>query len=133
MMHNLSSNLQKLIRRIIRPFMAERELAYYDRPHCRWPSPRKGEWSDHVICGEPPVDVVDVQNLQTLLKQIRSGNEALAEVLPGLLGATMDDTGGVPVCAAHKEMLFDEIAMIFSSATPQDQERLKEWLTDRNS
>jgi hypothetical protein len=30
-------------------------------------------------------------------------------------------------------MLFDEIATIFSSASPQDQERLKEWLRERNS
>lgn len=131
-MPTLWSHLRDLVRRMIRPFMAARELAYYGRRHCRWPSIREGSWGvTHVVCGAPPVDVVDVGNLQTILKQIESGNEALAEVLPKLLSATTDETGGLAVCPAHKAVLLEEITTIFSSANQQDQERLKEWLRER--
>lgn len=87
----------------------------------------------HIVCGNPPVDVVDVRNLSSIVDRLKSGNEALAHVLPPLLEATMDDTGGLPVCESHKVFLLDEILTLLESANPQDQELLRRWLEGRRS
>ena len=91
------------------------------------------EWGViHVVCGEPLVDVIDVHNIRTMFQQLRSGDEATAEVLPGLLSATMDNSGGLPVCEAHKALLWSAVSRIFSAASAQDQALLREWMNARN-
>ena len=128
-------NLGRLVGRMIQPLMRffSRETDYYSRPHCRWPWVREGKWGlIHVVCGKPPVDVIDVQNIRGIFQQLKSGDEATAEVLPGLLSATMDETGGLPVCEAHKVVLWGELGRIFSAASAEDQALLKEWLNAGN-
>ena len=128
-------NLGRLVGRIIQPLMRffSVETDYLYRPHCRWPWVRKGKWGVlHVVCGEPPVDVMDVQNIGTIFQQLKSGDEATAEVLPGLLSALMDKTGGLPVCEAHKAVLWEELGRIFFAASAEDQALFKEWLNARN-
>lgn len=120
----------RLFRPLIRPF----RYSYYRRPHCRYPWVHEDSWGiAHVVCGNPPVDVIDVHGLEILLNVLKRGNKVSAQVLPRLLGALMDATGGLPVCDAHKTVVREEVGEMFANATAEEQEAFKEWLRMRPS
>ncbi|MBI2198306.1 MAG: hypothetical protein HYU42_06845 [Candidatus Rokubacteria bacterium] len=128
--------LGKVVAGAIRPWMAAREFAYHSRPHCRFPSVRRISWgANHVVCGEPPVDAVDVHNVQTIAEIVTGGRDAgmlpsalvRLLVIPGILGSLADRTGELAVCAAHRDFLWGDIAAAVDSADPEDQERFKQW------
>ena len=76
-----------LLQPVVKPFC----FSYYNRPHCGHPCVRKNSWGVyHVICGNPPVERVDVKGLEETLNHLKSGDPALAEVLPHMLSATIE-------------------------------------------
>jgi hypothetical protein len=114
-----------LLQPVVKPFC----FSYYNRPHCGHPCVRKDSWGVyHVICGNPPVERVDVKGLEETLNHLKSGDPALAEVLPHMLSATIDENGVVPVCKAHAQHITGRIDEIFENATEQEQQRFKAWL-----
>lgn len=125
----MASRWLRLFRPVIRPF----RFSYYGRPHCRYPWVHEDSWGIiHVICGSPPVDVIDVRGLETVLRHLETGDAAMVEVMPRLLGALMDETGGLAVCELHKAYVFEKVAEIFAGATEEEQESLRKWLNARS-
>ena len=51
---------------------------------------------------------IDVRGLEVIVGRLKSSAKAVVEVLPHLLTATMDESGGVAVCEAHKAFLVGE-------------------------
>ena len=80
-----------------------------------------------MICGDPPVDRFDVKGLEATLSRLKSGDhDYVAEVLPKILSATMDESGGVPVCAGHANYIWGKISEAF-----EEQQAFKVWLATR--
>jgi hypothetical protein len=78
------------------------------------------------------VDVVDLGNVETMLKIVESGDNG-ESAIPTVLRSLADQTSGLPVCGGHKEMALDLVGRVFLRASEEDQERFKKWLSDRPS
>jgi hypothetical protein len=119
-------------RRLLRPFIRPFVFSYLGRPHCHYPWVRKDSWGViHVLCGAPPTDTIDVKGLQAVMGRLKTGDETAAEILPGLLSATMDESGVVPVCDEHRDFLYGKVAQMFDGVSEQEQEAFREWLKTR--
>ena len=128
------ANLEQVVwwRRLLRPFA--RPFAYYGRPHCRFPSLWKDKWGlTHVVCSEPPVDTIDVKGFKEIAERLRTDDDfaAAADLLPYLLDAMMDETGGVPVCEAHRNHVDQELGEMFDKMNEQQQQAFKGWIAAR--
>jgi hypothetical protein len=120
----------RISRPFLRPFVRRWAFSYFGRPHCRFPAPRTDSWGIvHVVCGEPPVDVIDVRGLEGVLSRL--GNHPLVEIMPKLLSAVADDSGSVAICEGHRVFLWAKTDEIFEKATEEQVEVLKTWLSQR--
>jgi hypothetical protein len=118
------------MRRLLRPFVRPYRFAYFGRPHCRYPWARQDSWGVmHVVCGDLPVDTIDVKALEGILARLKSGDATTAEVLPGLLSAMTDESGILPVCESHRASVSQTIDEMFSKASEQEQQAFKEWMS----
>ena len=134
--------LGRIGRRLIQPWMRARELAYYERHHCRWPSVRQGKWgANHVVCGEPPIDAIKVDAVTTI-GELLSGGRAVGDLVPGgslgvlitmptLLNALKDRDGMLAVCQEHLNLFWGYVSQALDEAEPKDQERFKQWVQEQ--
>ncbi len=119
-------------RRLLRPFARLFVFDYFARAHCRYPAIHKDSWGIiHVVCGAPPIEAIEVRSLQAAMDQLKSGNEGVGAILPRILSAMMDESGLVPMCGVHRDVVYGEIDKMFDKASEEEREAFKEWVKTR--